>query len=85
MPGPATDCAPATDRELKGLESARLELAGRPATSRRRVIVTSRVGVIIASIVAGIVLAAGAAYGVTAVATTPQTPANQNPYNYGTP
>jgi hypothetical protein len=85
MPGPATDRAPATDRELTGLESARLELAGRPATSRRRVIVTSRVGVIIASIVAGIVLAAGAAYGVTAVATTPQTPANQNPYNYGTP
>jgi hypothetical protein len=49
------------------------------------VIVTSRLGVIVASIVAGILLAAGAAYGVTAVATTPQTPANQNPYNYGTP
>jgi hypothetical protein len=49
------------------------------------VIVTSRVGVIVASIVAGILLAAGAAYGVTAVATTSQTPANQNPYNYGTP
>jgi hypothetical protein len=53
--------------------------------SRRRAIVTSRVGVIVASIVAGILLAAGAAYGVTAVAATPQTPANQNPYNYGSP
>jgi hypothetical protein len=48
-------------------------------------IMTSRVGVIVASIVAGILLAAGAAYGVTAIATTPQTPANQNPYNYGPP
>jgi hypothetical protein len=47
--------------------------------------VTSRVGVIIASVLAGILLAAGAAYGVTAIATSPQTPANQNPYNYGTP
>ncbi len=46
---------------------------------------TSRIGVIIASVVAGVLLAAGAAYGVSAVATTPQTPANQNPYNYGTP
>ena len=46
---------------------------------------TSRVGVIIASVLAGILLAAGAAYGVTAIATSPQTPANQNPYNYGTP
>jgi hypothetical protein len=48
-------------------------------------IMASRVGVIVASIVAGILLAAGAAYGVTAIATTPQTPANQNPYNYGPP
>lgn len=46
---------------------------------------TSRVGVIVAAIIAGVVLAAGAAYGVSAIATTPQTPANQNPYNYGTP
>ena len=46
---------------------------------------TSRVGGIVAAIVAGILLAAGAAYGVTAIAATPQTPANQNPYNYGTP
>jgi Protein of unknown function (DUF2613) len=53
--------------------------------ARGGVIVTSRIGVIIASIVAGIILAAGAAYGVSAVATSPQTPANQNPYNYGTP
>lgn len=47
--------------------------------------VTSRAGVIIATIVAGILLAGGAAYGVSAVATSPQTPANQNPYTYGTP
>jgi hypothetical protein len=58
--------------------------ADRQESAARRVIVT-RVGVIIASVVAGILLAAGAAYGVTAVATGPQTPANQNPYNYGTP
>ena len=45
----------------------------------------TRVSVIVASIVAGILLAVGAAYGVTAIATGPQTPANQNPYNYGTP
>jgi hypothetical protein len=48
-------------------------------------VIVTRVGVIIASVVAGILLAAGAAYGVTAIATGPQTPANQNPYNYGTP
>lgn len=46
---------------------------------------TSRIGVIIVAIVVGILLAGGAAYGVSAVATSPQTPANQNPYNYGTP
>jgi hypothetical protein len=45
----------------------------------------TRAGIIIATILAGSLLAAGAAYGVTAIATTPQTPANQNPYNYGTP
>jgi hypothetical protein len=45
----------------------------------------TRVGVIIAAVVAGILLAAGAAYGVTAIATGPQTPANQSPYNYGSP
>jgi Protein of unknown function (DUF2613) len=60
---------------------------GRPLDrhqTRRRVIMT-RVGVIVASVIAGILLAAGAAYGVTALATGPQTPANQSPYNYGTP
>jgi hypothetical protein len=60
--------------------------AGRESPlSRRRAVMSSRVGAIVASIVAGILLAAGAAYGVTAIATTPQTPANQNPYNYGSP
>jgi hypothetical protein len=44
-----------------------------------------RVGAIIASIVVGVMLAAGAAYGVTAIAARPQTPPNQNPYNYGPP
>jgi hypothetical protein len=48
-------------------------------------VIVTRVGVIVVAIVAGILLATGAAYGVTAIATTPQTPANQNPYNYGTP
>jgi hypothetical protein len=45
----------------------------------------TRVGAIVASVIAGVLLAAGAAYGVTALATGPQTPANQNLYNYGTP
>lgn len=45
----------------------------------------SRVGTIIAAIVAGVLLAAGAAYGVTAIAAGPQTPPNQNPYNYPAP
>jgi hypothetical protein len=45
----------------------------------------TRIGVIVVSIVVGILLAGGAAYGVTAIATGPQTPANQNPYNYGSP
>jgi hypothetical protein len=48
-------------------------------------VIVTRIGVIVVSIVAGILLAAGAAYGVTAIATGPQTPANQNPYNYGSP
>jgi Protein of unknown function (DUF2613) len=48
-------------------------------------VIVTRVSVIVASIVAGILLGAGAAYGVAAIATGPQTPANQNPYNYGTP
>jgi hypothetical protein len=45
----------------------------------------SRAAMIIAAALVGLILAAGAAYGVSAVATSPQTPANQNPYNYGTP
>jgi hypothetical protein len=50
----------------------------------RRAIV-ERLGLIIASIVTGMILATGAAYGVAALATPAQTPANQNLYNYGTP
>ena len=45
----------------------------------------TRVGVIVAAIVAGILLAGGAAFGVAAIAGGPQTPANRNPYNYGPP
>jgi len=45
----------------------------------------TRVGLIVASIVTGMALATGAAYGVAALAATPQTPANQNLYNYGAP
>jgi hypothetical protein len=45
----------------------------------------SRAAMIVAAVLVGLILAAGAAYGVSAVATSPQTPANQNPYNYGTP
>ncbi|HEX3489999.1 MAG TPA: hypothetical protein VHU92_11665 [Streptosporangiaceae bacterium] len=45
----------------------------------------ARLGLIIASIVTGMILATGAAYGVAALATPAQTPANQNLYNYGTP
>jgi hypothetical protein len=45
----------------------------------------SRVGAIIAAVITGVLLAAGGAYGVTAIATGPQTPPNQNPYNYPAP
>lgn len=45
----------------------------------------TRLGLIVVSIVTGMVLAAGAAYGVAALGASPQTPANQNLYNYGTP
>jgi hypothetical protein len=45
----------------------------------------SRAGALIAAVVAGVLLAAGAAYGVTAIAANPQTPPNQNPYNYPAP
>jgi Protein of unknown function (DUF2613) len=47
--------------------------------------IMSRIAAIVASMIVGILLAGGAAYGVTALATSPQTPPNQSPYNYGTP
>jgi Protein of unknown function (DUF2613) len=76
------ECARPADSLARARRGSRLGCHGQ--TGRRRVIVT-RVSVIVASIVAGILLAAGAAYGVTAIATGPQTPANQNPHNYGPP
>lgn len=45
----------------------------------------TRLGLIISSIVTGMLLATGAAYAIAAVAATPQTPANQTLYNYGAP
>jgi hypothetical protein len=56
-----------------------------PGTSRYRRVIVTRLGLIIASIVTGMVLATGAAYGVAALAAPAQTPANQNLYNYGAP
>jgi hypothetical protein len=48
-------------------------------------VIVTRLSLIVASIVTGMLLAAGAAYGVAALAAAPQTPANQNLYNYGAP
>ncbi len=47
--------------------------------------VVTRLSLIVVSIVTGMLLAAGAAYGVAALTAKPQTPANQNLYNYGAP
>lgn len=48
-------------------------------------VIVTRLSLIVASIVTGMLLAAGAAYGVAALAAAPQTPANRNLYNYGAP
>ncbi len=56
----------------------------RGTTPQPEVIVT-RLGLIAASIVTGMILATGAAYGVAALAAPSQTPANQNLYNYSAP
>lgn len=56
----------------------------RGTTPQPEVIVT-RLGLIAASIVTGMILATGAAYGVAALAAPSQTPANQNLYNYNAP
>jgi hypothetical protein len=44
----------------------------------------SRLALIIAALLVGAVLAAGAAYTTTGVVGSPPAPANQQPYNYGT-
>ena len=56
-----------------------------PDASRQPEVIVTRLGLIAASIITGMILATGAAYGVAALAAAPQTPANQNLYNYGTP
>jgi hypothetical protein len=44
----------------------------------------SRLALIIAALLVGGVLAAGAAYTTTGIVGSPPAPANQQPYNYGT-
>ena len=48
-------------------------------------VIVTRLGLIAVSIVTGMLLAVGAAYGLAALTAAPQTPANQNLYNYGAP
>ena len=45
----------------------------------------TRLGLIVASMLTGMILAVGAAYGVATLAAPSQTPANQNLYNYSAP
>jgi hypothetical protein len=45
----------------------------------------SRLALIVASLVVGVVLAVGAAFTTTGVLSSPPAPANKQIYNYGTP
>jgi uncharacterized membrane protein len=48
-------------------------------------LVVTHLGIIVASIVVGAMLAVGAAFGVSSVIGGSQSPPNQTLYNYGTP
>ena len=43
----------------------------------------SRLALIVAALAVGVVLAVGAAFTTSGVVSSPQAPANQQPYNYG--
>jgi hypothetical protein len=53
--------------------------------SRPRRITVSRLTLVVASVVVGLLLAAGAAFTVDGVLSTPPAPANNQLYNYGSP